>query len=186
MEPRPEHLIRLDDLPDERLEALVRRSLELKAGEAAPESPLAGRSIGLLFFRGSLRTRTSLEVAVHQLGGQTVHLASSSDFWNLEERGPLFIAPGTPVYRGMIIGEHARGNDLDVNPLKAKQLTNIRAAGKDEAVRLTPPRPMSLEQAIAYITDDELVEVTPRSLRLRKRLLEPHQRKRQSKLRDAI
>ena len=105
--------------------------------------------------------------------------------WNLEERGPLFIAPGTPVYRGMIIGEHSRGTDLDVNPLKAKQLTNIRAAGKDEAVRLTPPLRQSLEQAIAYIQDDELVEVTPRSIRLRKRLLDPHARKKEGRLKDA-
>ena len=97
--------------------------------------------------------------------------------WNLEDRGVLFIEPGVDVYRGMIIGEHARGNDLDVNPLKAKQLTNIRAAGKDDAVRLTAPQLMSLEQAVAYITDDELVEVTPKAIRLRKRLREIHERK---------
>jgi GTP-binding protein len=101
--------------------------------------------------------------------------------WNLEERGPMFIDPGTAVYQGMLIGEHSRGNDLDVNVLKGKQLTNIRAAGKDEAVRLTPPRKMSLEQAIAYIDDDELVEVTPKSIRLRKRFLEPEDRKRAKK-----
>jgi len=101
--------------------------------------------------------------------------------WNLEERGPMFIDPGTPVYEGMLIGEHSRGNDLDVNVLKGKQLTNIRAAGKDEAVRLTPPRRMSLEQAIAYIEDDELVEVTPKSIRLRKRFLNPEDRKRAKK-----
>jgi len=98
--------------------------------------------------------------------------------WYLEERGPLFIDPGIDVYEGMIIGEHSRGNDLIVNPLKTKQLTNIRAANKDEAVRLTTPRKMSLEQAIAYIDDDELVEVTPKSIRLRKRLLDPNARKR--------
>ena len=85
----------------------------------------------------------------------------------------------------MIIGEHSRGNDLEVNPLKSKQLTNIRAAGKDEAVRLTPPRVMTLEQALAYIADDELVEVTPRSIRLRKAVLDPHVRKKQSRLKDA-
>ncbi|KAF0114686.1 MAG: GTP-binding protein, partial [Rhodospirillaceae bacterium] len=89
--------------------------------------------------------------------------------WNLEERGALLIEPGTKVYQGMIIGEHSRGSDLEVNPLRAKQLTNFRAAGKDDAVRLTPPRRMSLEEALAYITEDELVEVTPKSLRLRKR-----------------
>jgi GTP-binding protein len=101
--------------------------------------------------------------------------------WNLEERGPMFIDPGIVVYEGMLIGEHSRGNDLDVNVLKGKQLTNIRAAGKDEAVRLTPPRRMSLEQAIAYIDDDELVEVTPKSIRLRKRFLNPEDRKRARK-----
>ena len=101
--------------------------------------------------------------------------------WNLEERGPMFIEPGIAVYQGMLIGEHSRGNDLEVNVLKGKQLTNIRAAGKDEAVRLTPPRKMSLEQAIAYIDDDELVEVTPKSIRLRKRFLDPEDRKRAKK-----
>jgi len=98
--------------------------------------------------------------------------------WNLEDRGPMFIEPGTQVYQGMIIGAHTRGNDLDVNPMKGKQLTNIRTTAKDEAVRLTPPQLMSLEQAIAYIADDELVEVTPKSIRLRKRLLDPNERKR--------
>jgi GTP-binding protein len=101
--------------------------------------------------------------------------------WNLEERGVLFIEPGTRVYKGMIIGENARGEDLDVNPIRTKHLTNIRAAGKDENVRLTPPRKLSLEEAIAYIAEDELVEVTPKSIRLRKRLLEPHLRKRRAK-----
>jgi len=101
--------------------------------------------------------------------------------WYLEERGPMFIDPGVAVYEGMIIGEHTRDNDLDVNPLKEKQLTNIRSVSKDEAVRLTPPRRMSLEQAIAYIEDDELVEVTPKAIRLRKRLLIPEDRKRARK-----
>jgi GTP-binding protein len=101
--------------------------------------------------------------------------------WNLEERGPMFITPGTRVYPGMIVGAHTRGNDLDVNPLKGKQLTNIRTTAKDEAVRLTPPQTMSLEQAVAYIEDDELVEVTPKSIRLRKRLLDPNDRRRASR-----
>ena len=101
--------------------------------------------------------------------------------WNLEERGPMFIDPGVPVYQGMIIGEHSRGNDLEVNPLKGKQLTNIRTTSKDEAVRLTPPRLMSLEQAIAYIEEDELVEITPMSIRLRKRFLNNEDRKRAKK-----
>jgi len=101
--------------------------------------------------------------------------------WNIEERGRLFIGAGEKVYQGMVIGEHARGNDLEVNPLKGKKLTNIRAAGKDDAVVLTPPVRLTLEQAIAYIDDDELVEVTPRAIRLRKRHLDPHERKREAR-----
>jgi len=105
--------------------------------------------------------------------------------FNLEDRGRLFIGGGEKVYQGMIIGEHSRDNDLEVNPLKGKQLTNIRAAGKDEAIKLTPPARMSLEQAIAYIDDDELVEVTPKAIRLRKRFLDPHERKRAAKMANA-
>ncbi|WP_420860056.1 translational GTPase TypA [Marivivens marinus] len=101
--------------------------------------------------------------------------------WNLEERGKMFIHPQDAVYQGMIIGEHSRDNDLEVNPLKGKKLTNVRASGTDEAVRLTPPVQMSLEQAIAYIDDDELVEVTPNVVRLRKRYLDPHERKRMAR-----
>ncbi len=97
----------------------------------------------------------------------------------LEERGILFVAPGEALYEGMIVGENAKTDDLEVNPMKAKQLTNFRASGgKDDAIRLTPPKRMTLEQAIAYIDDDELVEVTPKSIRLRKRYLDPHERKR--------
>jgi GTP-binding protein len=99
----------------------------------------------------------------------------------LEDRGILFIKPGEKLYEGMIIGENAKQQDLEVNPLKSKQLTNFRSTGKDDAVRLTPPRKMTLEQAIAYIQDDELVEVTPQSIRLRKRFLDPHERKRQAR-----
>ena len=98
--------------------------------------------------------------------------------FNLEDRGRMFIGAQEQVYQGMIIGEHSRDNDLEVNPLKGKKLTNVRASGTDEAVRLTPPVLMSLEQAIAYIDDDELVEVTPNAIRLRKRHLDPHERKR--------
>src|SRR6056297_108017 len=101
--------------------------------------------------------------------------------WNLEERGRMFIGAQEKVYEGMIIGEHSRENDLEVNPLKGKKLTNVRASGTDEAVRLTPPVEMSLEEAIAYIDDDELVEVTPNAIRLRKRFLDPHERKRFAK-----
>ena len=101
--------------------------------------------------------------------------------WNLEDRGKMFIKPQEKIYTGMIIGEHSRENDLEVNPLKGKKLTNVRASGTDEAVRLTTPVIMTLEQAIAYVDDDELVEVTPNSIRLRKRYLDPHERKRKSK-----
>lgn len=128
-------------------------------GWAPWKGPIPGRRAGVLI---------SME------SGQAVAYA----LWNLEERGRLFIGPQTQVYQGMIIGEHSRENDLEVNPLKGKKLTNIRAAGSDEAVRLTPPVRMSLEEAIAWIDDDELVEVTPNAIRLRKRFLDPHERKR--------
>jgi GTP-binding protein len=127
-------------------------------------------------FRGPIQGRRNGALIANAEGTAVAYA-----LWNLEERGPMFIDPGTSVYQGMLIGEHSRGNDLDVNVLKGKQLTNIRAAGKDEAVRLTPPRKMTLEQAIAYVEDDELVEVTPKSIRLRKRFLEPEDRKRARK-----
>ncbi|WP_050522312.1 translational GTPase TypA [Pseudorhodobacter wandonensis] len=101
--------------------------------------------------------------------------------WKLEDRGKFFIGAQEAVYQGMILGEHSRDNDLEINPLKGKQLTNVRASGTDEAVRLTTPVRMSLEESIAYIADDELVEVTPKNIRLRKRYLDPHERKRQSR-----
>ncbi|MDC3075579.1 translational GTPase TypA [Pelagibacteraceae bacterium] len=100
--------------------------------------------------------------------------------WKLQDRGPMFIDPQMKVYQGMIVGEHIRENDLDINVLKGKQLTNVRASGTDEAVNLMPPRKMSLEQMIAYIKDDELLEVTPKNLRLRKKYLIPHERKKAS------
>jgi GTP-binding protein len=123
--------------------------------------------------KGAIQGRTN-GVLISTGDGEAVAYA----LWYLEERGKLFIVPGTKVYQGMIIGQHAKDNDLEVNPLKAKQLTNIRTTSKDEAVRLTPIVPMTLEQAIAYIEDDELVEVTPLSIRIRKRELSPHDRKR--------
>ena len=104
--------------------------------------------------------------------------------WNLEDRGPMLIEPGTKVYQGMIVGEHTRDNDLEVNVLKGKKLTNIRTHSKDEAVRLTPPMRMTLERALAYIQDDELVEVTPKSIRLRKKRLDPNERKREERRRE--
>ena len=105
--------------------------------------------------------------------------------FKLEDRGPMMIEPGWKVYRGMIVGEHTRDNDLEINILKGKQLTNIRTTSKDEAVRLTPPIRMTLEKALAYIQDDELVEVTPKSIRLRKRLLDPNERKRAVRAKEA-
>jgi GTP-binding protein len=106
--------------------------------------------------------------------------------FKLEDRGPMMIEPGWKVYRGMIVGEHTRDNDLEINVLKGKQLTNIRTTSKDEAVRLTPPIKMTLEKALAYIEDDELVEVTPKSIRLRKKFLDPNDRKRAEKAKEAV
>jgi GTP-binding protein len=131
-------------------------------GWAPHRGPIPGRRAGVLI---------SME------NGEAVAYA----LWNLEERGRMFIGAQAKVYTGMIIGEHSRENDLEVNPLKGKKLTNVRASGTDEAVRLTTPITMSLEEAIAYIDDDELVEVTPNAIRLRKRYLDPHERKRLSK-----
>jgi len=116
-------------------------------------------------------------VLISMENGQSVAYA----IWNLEDRGRFFIGAQEDVYQGMILGEHSRDNDLEVNPLKGKKLTNVRASGNDEAVRLTTPIKMSLEEAIAYIDDDELVEVTPNAIRLRKRYLDPHERKRQAR-----
>ena len=127
-------------------------------------------------FRGTIPGRRA-GVLISMENGVSVAYA----LWNLEERGRMFIGAQAPIYQGMIIGEHSRDNDLEVNPLKGKKLTNVRASGTDDAVRLTTPIQMSLEEAIAYIDDDELVEVTPRSIRLRKRYLDPHERKRMSK-----
>ncbi len=129
---------------------------------APHRGPIQGRRAGVLI---SMENGTSVSYAM----------------WKLEDRGHFFIGAQEPVYQGMIIGEHNRENDLEVNPLKGKQLTNVRASGTDEAVRLTTPVTLTLEQAIAYIDDDELVEVTPKAIRLRKRFLDPHERKRAAK-----
>ena len=104
--------------------------------------------------------------------------AIAYSLWKLEDRGPMFIDPNVPVYVGMIIGEHTKPNDLEINPCRSKQLTNIRAAGKDEAISLTPPRRITLEEGLSYIQEDELLEVTPKTIRLRKRILDPILRKR--------
>ncbi len=131
-------------------------------------------------YKGSIHGRQN-GVLVSMEQGDAVAYALGA----LEERGILFIAPGEKVYEGMVIGENAKPQDLEVNPLRSKQLTNFRAAGKDESIRLTPPRRLTLEQAIAYIQDDELVEVTPKVVRIRKRYLDPHERKRQSRKAEA-
>ena len=130
------------------------------------KGPIAGRQNGVL-------------ISMEQ--GPAVAYALNA----LEERGILFVSPGEMLYEGMVIGENAKPQDLEVNPLKSKQLTNFRASGKDEGIRLTPPKRMSLEQAIAYIQDDELVEVTPKAIRIRKRFLDPHERKREARKLEA-
>lgn len=124
-------------------------------------------------YRGAIQGRRT-GVLISNSQGNAVAFA----LWNLEDRGPLMIKPGVRVYEGMIVGGHTRGNDLEVNVLKGKKLTNMRASGKDDAVALTPPLILTLEKALAFIGDDELVEVTPESIRLRKRHLDPHERKR--------
>jgi GTP-binding protein len=198
---------------DEEYAGVVVEALGVRRGEMTGLSPSGGGKVrigflapsrGLIGYHGEFMTSTRGTGVMNRVfsayapykgpiqGRHTGVLISNADgaavayaLWNLEERGTIFISPGTAVYEGMIIGEHSRGNDLEVNPLKAKQLTNIRAAGKDENVRLTPPRLMSLEQALAYIAEDELVEVTPKSMRLRKSVLDPHARKKLSRLKDA-
>jgi GTP-binding protein len=130
------------------------------------KGPIAGRANGVL-------------ISMEQ--GPAVAYALNA----LEERGVLFVSPGEMLYEGMVVGENAKPQDLEVNPLKSKQLTNFRASGKDEGIRLTPPKRMSLEQAIAYIQDDELVEVTPKAIRIRKRYLDPHERKREARRAEA-
>ncbi|MBN4066328.1 translational GTPase TypA [Ahrensia sp. AH-315-G08] len=125
-------------------------------------------------YRGDIEQRHT-GTLISNGSGEAVAFA----MFNLEDRGPMIIHPGDKVYRGMIVGEHTRGNDLEVNVLKGKQLTNMRSSGKDDAVKLTPPIQMTLEKALSYITDGELVEVTPKSIRLRKRELDPIERKRQ-------
>ena len=127
-------------------------------------------------YKGTIEGRRA-GVLISIEDGETVAYA----LWNLEERGKMFVGPQTKVYKGMVIGEHARDNDLEVNPLKGKKLTNVRASGTDEAVRLTPYIKFTLEQAISYINNDELVEVTPANIRLRKRFLDTHERKRQAR-----
>ena len=136
-------------------------------GYGAWKGPMEGRR------NGSLISNAPGEAVLYSL-------------WYLQERGTLFVNPGEKIYLGMILGEHSRENDLDVNAIKEKKLTNIRASGKDEAMLLIPPRRMSLEQALAYIEDDELVEVTPGAIRLRKRYLDPHERKKSERKSETV
>ena len=194
---------------DEEFVGAVVENLGKRKGEIQDMSPLDGKrtrltflcpSRGLIGFRGELLTETRGTGVMHKSfhsfspykgpieGRRNGVLISNSPgkttayaLFNLEDRGFLFIDPSGEVYEGMIIGEHSRENDLDVNPIRGKKLTNVRASGKDEGIRLTPPRRQSLEQALSYIDDDELVEVTPSNIRLRKRYLDPNERKRYAK-----
>jgi GTP-binding protein len=159
---------------------------------------------GLIGYQGELMSDTRGTAIMNRLfhayaphvgeipSRHTGALLSNSDgdavayaIFNLQDRGPMFIEHGTKVYAGMIIGEHTRGNDLELNVIKGKKLTNVRASGKDEAVVLTPPIKMSLEKALAYVGEDELVEITPKSIRLRKIYLDPNERKRMSRAKEA-
>ncbi len=193
------------DVSDEYSGAVVKKLTERK-GELRQMKPSSGSRQNLIFYAptrgligylGELLTDTRGTAIMNRVfhsyapykgpiqGRRTGVLISNSQgsavafaLWNLEDRGPLMIEPGARVYEGMIVGGHTRGNDLEVNVLKGKKLTNIRAAGRDDAVTLTPPVLLTLEKALAFIEDDELVEITPESIRLRKRHLDPHERKR--------
>jgi len=197
---------------DEEHAGIVVQKLSERKGELVEMRPSGGHRLRLVFYaptrgligyQGELLTDTRGTAIMNRLfHGYAPHkgeiegrrngvlIANESGeavafaLWNLEDRGPMMIEPGWKVYPGMIVGEHTRGNDLVVNVLKGKKLTNIRTHAKDEAVRLTPPIQMTLEKALAYIGDDELVEVTPKSIRLRKKLLDPHERKREERKKE--
>ena len=205
LEPIEEVLI---DVDEEFSGVVVQKMAERKA-EMVEMRPSGGHRLRLVFYaptRGLIGYQSELltdtrgtaimnrlfhEYAPHkgEIAGRRNGVLISNDqgesvayaMWKLEDRGPMMIDPGTKVYRGMIVGEHTRENDLEINVLKGKQLTNIRAAGKDEAVKLTPPIRMTLDRALAWIQDDELMEVTPKSIRLRKTHLDPNDRKRFAK-----
>jgi GTP-binding protein len=209
MEPIEEVVI---DLDEEHSGVVVQKLSERKA-ELVEMRPSGGGRLrlvfhaptrGLLGYQGELLTDTRGTAIMNRLfhgyapykgtiQGRRNGVLISTDageavayaLWNLEDRGPMMIEPGWKVYRGMIVGEHTRGNDLEINVLKGKKLTNIRTTAKDEAVRLTPPIRMTLEKALAYIQDDELVEVTPKSIRLRKKLLDPNERKRDERRKES-
>jgi GTP-binding protein len=200
------------DVDDEYSGAVVQKLSERKAEMVEMKPSGTGRTRmvfhaptrGLIGYQGELLSdtrgtgimnRVFLDYAPHKgrIQGRRTGTLIAMDkgeavafaLWNLEDRGPMIIHPGDKVYQGMIIGEHTRDNDLEVNVLKGKKLTNVRASGTDEAVRLTPPLQMTLERSLAYIADDELVEVTPDSIRLRKFHLDPHERKRAAKAANA-
>jgi GTP-binding protein len=209
MEPIEEVVI---DVDEEHTGIVVQKLAERKA-EMVEMRPSGGGRVRLVFraptrgligYQGELLTDTRGTAVMNRLfhgygpyrgeiAGRRNGVLISNDqgeavayaLWNLEDRGPMMIEPGWKVYRGMIVGEHTRGNDLEVNVLKGKKLTNIRTHAKDEAVRLIPPIQMTLEKALAYITDDELVEVTPEAIRLRKKLLDPNERKKDERRKEA-
>jgi GTP-binding protein len=205
LEPIEEVVIDVDDdFTGVVIEKLSGRKAELKdmgaSGSGKTRVTFEAPSRALIGYQGEFLTDTRGSGVLNRLfshyepykgaieGRRNGVLVSNSDgetnayaLWNLEDRGVMFVGAGEKTYQGMIIGENARPDDLDVNPMKAKQLTNIRSAGKDEAIRLTPPRRPTLEQAIAYIDDDELVEVTPKAIRLRKRVLNPSFRKKRQR-----
>jgi len=198
---------------DEEYSGVVVQKLSLRKGQMQDMRPSGGGKLrltflipsrGLIGYHGEFLTDTRGTGIMNRIfagyqpwagpieGRRNGSLISNSDgeaiqysLFSLQERGTLFVDPGVKVFVGMILGEHSRDNDLDVNPIKEKKLTNIRAAGKDEALLLVPPRRMSLEQAIAYIEEDELVEVTPSAIRLRKRYLDPHERKKNARKSDS-
>ncbi len=201
------------DVDDEFSGVVVQKMSERKA-EMMEMRPSGGNRLRLVFhaptrgligYQGELMTDTKGTAIMNRLfhaylpykgeiSGRRNGVLISNDqgeavayaMFKLEDRGPMMIEPGWKVYRGMIIGEHTRENDLELNVLKGKQLTNIRTTSKDEAVRLTPPIRMTLEKALAYIEDDELVEITPKSIRLRKKHLDPNDRKRAEKAKEAV
>ena len=198
------------DVDEEHSGSVVQKMSERKA-EMVELRPSGGNRVRLVFhaptrgligYQSELLTDTRGTAIMNRLfhayepykgdiGGRVNGVLISNDsgeavayaMFNLEDRGPMIIDPGDKVYQGMIIGIHTRDNDLEVNVLKGKKLTNIRAAGKDEAVKLTPPIRMTLERALSWIQDDELMEVTPKNIRLRKIYLDPNDRKRFEKSR---
>jgi len=205
LEPIEEVMIDVDDeFSGVVIEKLSARKAELKdmgpSGAGKTRISLMAPSRSLIGYQGEFLTDTRGSGVLNRVfshyepykgaidAGRKGVLVANSDgetaafaLWNLEDRGTMFVGAGEKTYQGMIIGENARADDLDVNPMKAKQLTNVRASGKDESIRLTPPRRLTLEQAIAYIEEDELVEVTPKNIRLRKKVLNPSFRKKRVK-----